>query len=186
MSYIGNQVTSVPFITNIFSGDNSTVRFGPMDRIPASPASIMVFIAGVYKTPSVDYTLDADYINFTVAPSAGSSNIVIHHIGNGVMATQVPADGTVTGAKISNNSIRANNIVAGQITGNLLASNIINSNNIVDGSILGNDIAATSISANQITIGAITGNLIANNAVSGNNIASPADIFDDAFLFGGM
>ena len=67
MSYIGNQVTSVPFITNIFSGDNSTVRFGPMDRIPASPASVMVFIAGVYKTPSVDYTLDSDYINFTVA-----------------------------------------------------------------------------------------------------------------------
>jgi hypothetical protein len=33
---------------------------------------------------------------------------------------------------------------------------------------------------------AVTGNLIANNAVSSNNIVSPPDIFDDAFLFGGM
>jgi len=175
MSYIGNQVTSVPFITNIFSGNASTVRFGPMDRIPASPASIMVFIAGVYKTPSVDYTLDSDYINFTVAPGAGSSNIVIHHIGNGVMATQVPADGTVTGAKISNNSIRANNIVIGQITGNLIGAGAITGNNF-----------AQPITSNLIAVSAITGNLIANNAVSGNNIVSPADIFDDVFLFGGM
>jgi hypothetical protein len=175
MSYIGNQVTSVPFITNIFSGDNSTVRFGPMDRIPASPASVMVFIAGVYKTPSVDYTLDSDYINFTVAPGAGSSNIVIHHMGNGVMATQVPADGTVTGAKISANSVRGNNIVAGQITGNLIGIGAITGNNF-----------AQAITSNLIAVGAITGNLIANNAVSGNNIVSPADIFDDVFLFGGM
>jgi hypothetical protein len=37
-----------------------------------------------------------------------------------------------------------------------------------------------------IQIRAVTGNLIANNAVSSNNIVSPPDIFDDAFLFGGM
>jgi hypothetical protein len=37
-----------------------------------------------------------------------------------------------------------------------------------------------------IQVGAVTGNLIANNAVSSNNIVSPPDIFDDAFLFGGM
>ena len=40
----------------------------------------------------------------------------------------------------------------------------------------------TTIIVNQ----AITGNLVANNAISGNNIVTPPDIFDDAFLFGGM
>ena len=196
MSYIGNQVTSVPFITNIFSGNNSTVRFGPMDRIPASPASVMVFIAGVYKTPSVDYTLDGDYINFTSAPGAGSSNIVIHHMGNGVMATQVPADGTVTGAKISANSVRGNNIVAGQITGNLIAvgaitanhivsgaisgnllsTNIINSNNIVDGAILGNDLGLYSVSGNNIGVGAVSANNFAGGGITSNVLASNLQI----------
>ena len=42
------------------------------------------------------------------------------------------------------------------------------------------------VQAGIIQVGAITGNLIANNAVSSNNIVSPPDIFDDAFLFGGM
>ncbi len=47
-------------------------------------------------------------------------------------------------------------------------------------------IGTTNITGNLIASGAISGNLIANNAVSGNNIVSPPDIFDDAFLFGGM
>jgi hypothetical protein len=176
MSYIGNQVTSVPFITNVFSGDASTVRFGPMDRIPASPASIMVFIAGVYKTPSTDYTLDADYINFAVAPSSGSSNIVIHHMGNGVMATQVPADGTVTGVKLSSNSVRGNNIVAGQITGNLFSGGAISSN--VLASNLSISLTRALESAN-INVTAPNGNVnidIANNLVYYFNANSTANI----------
>jgi hypothetical protein len=52
--------------------------------------------------------------------------------------------------------------------------------------ITGNLIATGAVSGNQIGVSSITGNLIANNAISGNNIVSPPDIFDDAFLFGGM
>jgi len=54
------------------------------------------------------------------------------------------------------------------------------------GAITGNLMSSGSVRANNIVAGEITGNLIANNAVSGNNIVSPPDIFDDAFLFGGM
>ena len=61
-----------------------------------------------------------------------------------------------TGNKIASNAVRGNNIVAGTITGNLIG------------------------------VSAITGNLIANNTITGNAISTPADIFDDAFLFGGM
>jgi hypothetical protein len=172
MSYIGNQVTSVPFITNIFSGDASTVRFGPMDRIPASPASIMVFIAGVYKTPSTDYTLDADYINFAVAPSSGSSNIVIHHMGNGVMATQVPADGTVTGVKLSSNSVRGNNIVAGQITGNLIGTGAISANNFAGGGITSNVLASNL----SISVSRVTETININTAVVGSNSGSGTNV----------
>jgi hypothetical protein len=186
MAYIGNQVIPVPFLVNIFSGNATATNFGPLSRAPAGPASIIVFISGVYKVPGVDYTVDANYIYFATAPASAVNNIVVHHLGNGFMATQVPADGTVTGGKLTGNSIRGNNIVAGTITGNLIADTAIASNNIVVGAITGNLIGIGAVSGNNIGTLQITGNLIANNAVSGNNIVSPPDIFDDAFLFGGM
>lgn len=184
MAYIGNQVTSVPHVVDVYSGDAVTTSFGPLTRAPAGTAAIAVFVSGSYKTPGIDYTLDGDYINFTVAPASGGDNIVIHHLGNGT-TTQVPSDGSVTGSKLAPNSVRGNNIVAGQITGNLLASNIINSNNIVDGAILGNDIAVNAISGNNIGTGAISGNNLGLYSVSGNNIGTGA-ISANNFAGGGI
>jgi hypothetical protein len=120
MSYIGNQVTSVPFTADVFSGTGSTSVFGPLIRIPATVASIAVFVGGSYKTPGIDYTLDSDYIGFTTPPALGTNNIVVHHLGNGVMATQVPADGTVTSAKFSasaNTKITGSGLVGSIIFG---------------------------------------------------------------------
>lgn len=147
MSYIGNQVTSVPHIVDVFSGDGGTVTFGPMVRSPAGVAAIAVFISGSYKTPGIDYTLNGSLITFTVAPASATNNIVIHHLGNGT-TTQVPSDGSVTGTKMAVNSIRANNIVAGQITGNLIATNAISSNNFsaeANSKILGSGIVSSII-----------------------------------------
>jgi hypothetical protein len=104
MSYIGNQVTSVPFTADVFSGDALTTSFGPLVRSPATAASVAVFVGGSYQVPGVDYTINADYVAFTVAPAAGTNNIAVHHLGNGVMATQVPADGSVTPAKFSSSA----------------------------------------------------------------------------------
>jgi hypothetical protein len=120
MSYIGNQVTSVPFTADVFSGDGGTSVFGPLIRIPATVASIAVFVGGSYKTPGIDYTLNSDYIGFTTPPASGTNNIVVHHLGNGVMATQVPADGTVTPAKFSssaNSKIASSGIVGSIVFG---------------------------------------------------------------------
>jgi hypothetical protein len=153
MAYIGNQVSSVLFTVNTFSGDGSATSFGPMDRAPAGPASVAVFVAGSYKTPSVDYTVSGTSINFTSAPALGTNNITIHHLGNGVMATQTPVDGSVTGNKLTPNSIRGNNIVAGQITGNLIGT----------GAITGNLISTGAISANNFAGGGITSNVLASN-----------------------
>ena len=127
MAYIGNQVSSVPFIIDTFSGTGSASVFGQLTRAPAGVASIAVYISGVYKVPGVDYTLNGDMILFTTPPGAGTNNIVIHHMGNG-SATSVPSDGSVTGAKLAANTVRGNNIVAGQITGNQIASGAISGN----------------------------------------------------------
>ena len=98
MSYIGNQVTSVPHVIDTFSGDSGTVRFGPLVRAPAGVAAIAVFISGSYKTPGVDYTLNGDYI----------------------LSTQVPSDGSVTPNKFSssaNSKISSSGIVGSIIFG---------------------------------------------------------------------
>ena len=163
MAYIGNQVSSVLFTVNTFSGDGSATSFGPMDRAPAGPASVAVFVAGSYKTPSVDYTVSGTSINFTSAPALGTNNITVHHLGNGVMATQTPVDGSVTGAKISANSVRGNNIVAGQITGNLIATSVVSSNH------LSSRIAVTNFAANTT----LTLPVFASNGARDTAITSP-------------
>ncbi len=174
MSYIGNQVTTVPHVIDTFNGTGAQTTFGPLTRAPAGTAAVAVFIQGFYQTPGTDYTLNGDVIVFSVAPLNGTT-IVVHHLGNGT-TTQVPSDGSVTGTKMAPNSIRGNNIVAGTITGNLIAA----------GAISGNQIAAGAVSGNQIGAYAVSGNNIGTGAISANNVSEPSDFFDDGFLFGGM
>ena len=102
MANIGNQVTSIPFITDTFSGTGAQTAFTPLTRAPAGSASIAVFIAGVYQPPSA-YTLNGVTLTFSSAPTAGTGNIVILHLGNG-SAVQVPSDGSVTLIKLSNDT----------------------------------------------------------------------------------
>ena len=102
MANIGNQVTSIPFITDTFSGTGAQTAFTPLTRAPAGSASIAVFIAGVYQPPSA-YTLNGVTLTFNSAPTAGTSNIVILHLGNG-SAVQVPSDGSVTLPRLANDT----------------------------------------------------------------------------------
>ena len=122
MSHIGNQVTTVPFITDTFSGNGSTQGF-TLTRAPAGTAAIAVFVAQQYVAP-VNYSVSGTTITFTVAPSSGTNNIVVLHLGAG-SATQVPSDGSVTSIKIS----------AAAVTGDKIGLTAINANNIVDGTI---------------------------------------------------
>ena len=155
MSYIGNQVTSVPHIVDIYNGNGVTTSFGTLARAPAGVAAIAVFVSGAYQVPGIDYTLNGSVITFTVAPATGVNNVVIHHLGNGT-TTQVPSDGSVTGTKLAVNAIRGNNIVAGTIIGNLIGTGAIAGNNIVAGTITGNLIADNAISANHFSSSANT------------------------------
>lgn len=93
MAYIGNTVQTIPFITDTFSGDSSTVSFS-LTRAPASTASIAVFVGGSYQRPGT-YTLSGSVLTFGSAPTTGTSNIVVLHLGNG-QQVQVPSDGSVT------------------------------------------------------------------------------------------
>ena len=102
MAYIGNQVRSVPFVVDNFSGDGSNQNF-TLSRVPASTSSIAVFINGLYQRPTANYSLDIQTISFTTAPASGTNNVLVLHIGEGQIASQVPTDGTVTTPKFAAN-----------------------------------------------------------------------------------
>ena len=143
MSVIGNSVQSVPFITDTFSGNASTVNF-TLTRAPAGTASIAVFISGVYQAPTA-YSLIGDVITFGSAPASGTNNLVILHLGNG-STTQVPSDGSVTTPRIAD----------GAVTGVKLGLTAINANNIVDGTITGAKIASNTIQSGNLTTTGVT------------------------------
>ena len=101
MAYIGNQPTSAPFITDTFSGDNSTTAFLNMTFAPAATSSIAVFVDGSYQTPTLDYTVSGTSLNFSSAPASGTNNIVVLHLGVGASATTTVADGSITTNKLA-------------------------------------------------------------------------------------
>ena len=138
MAIIGNSVQSVPFITDTFSGNASTVNF-TLTRAPAGTASIAVFISGVYQAPTA-YSLTGDVITFVSAPASATNNLVVLHLGNG-STTQVPSDGSVTTPRIA----------AGAVTGDKLGLTSINANNIVNATITGNKIVANTIGSSNLT-----------------------------------
>jgi acetate kinase len=100
MAYIGNQVTSSPFITDSYTGTGSQTAFLNMTHAPAATSSIAVFVDGVYKTPTTDYTVSGTTLNFVSAP-ANNAKVVVLHLGVGAQTTTVVADGSVTQAKLS-------------------------------------------------------------------------------------
>ena len=70
MSYIGNQVTTVPFITDTFSGNSATANF-TLTRAPAGSAAIAVYISGVYQAPTA-YIVTGTTLIFVTPPVVGS------------------------------------------------------------------------------------------------------------------
>jgi hypothetical protein len=98
MANIGNQVTTIPFIADTFSGNSSQQSF-TLTRAPAGTASVAVFIGTAYQVPA-SYTLSGVTLTFVSAPTAGTNNITVLHLGNG-STTQVPSTGSVSLTSLS-------------------------------------------------------------------------------------
>ena len=102
MAAIGNQITSTPYVNDVFSGTGSQTAF-TLTYAPATTAANAVQVEGVYQAPSA-YTLSGTTLTFNSAPAVGSSNIQVLHLSIGSVA-QVPSDGSVTTAKIADGAI---------------------------------------------------------------------------------
>jgi hypothetical protein len=79
MSYIGNQPTSVAFLTDQFSGTGSQTAF-TLSAAPANTASIIVAVSGVLQDPST-YSTAGLTLTFSAAPPSGTGNISVRFLG---------------------------------------------------------------------------------------------------------
>lgn len=89
MAYIGNQPTTVAFLTDQFSGTGSQTAF-TLSAAPANTASILVAVTGVLQDPST-YSVSGTTLTFSAAPPSGTGNISVRFLG-------IPASGVVTTA----------------------------------------------------------------------------------------
>ena len=141
MASIGNQLTSSPYVNDVFSGTGSQTAF-TLTFAPATTAAIAVHVAGVYQSPSA-YTLSGTTLTFNSAPALGSSNIQVLHLSIGFVA-QVPSDGSVTTAKIA----------TGAVTETTIADGAITAAKIADGAIIAADIAANTVTPAKLAYNA--------------------------------
>ena len=89
MPYIGQQPTSVAFLTDTFSGNGSTTAF-TLSAAPANTSSVLVAVSGVLQDPST-YAVSGTTITFSAAPPSGTSNISVRFLG-------IPASNVTTTA----------------------------------------------------------------------------------------
>lgn len=89
MAYIGNEPTSVAFLTDTFSGNGSTTAF-TLSAAPAGTSSILVAITGVVQDPTT-YSTTGTTLTFSAAPPSGTGNISVRFLG-------IPASGVTTTA----------------------------------------------------------------------------------------
>jgi hypothetical protein len=94
MSYIGNQPTSVAFLTDSFSGTGSQTVF-TMSVAPATPSAALVSVSGVVQDPST-YAVSGTTLTFTGAPPSGTGNISVRYLGIPASSVATTAYRTVT------------------------------------------------------------------------------------------
>lgn len=185
MSYIGNQLQSTNFVTDVFTGNASTTAF-TLSRTPASVTSIIVFIDGV-KQASIGgagaYTLSGTTLTFTAAPP---NNAVIEVIHLGVQSVvNVPASATVTANSLAP---ELRTILADQFTANgtgttfALSAPPISSNSVLvtangvvqyDYSVSGSTLILNFTPANGTLIRAAgTGNILTTGTITDDSVST--------------
>ena len=106
MAYIGRQLTQGNFIKlddlqSQFNGTKTTFNLtsGGQAYKPGSGNALLISLGGVIQEAGSAFTVNADQITFSNAPTA-DANIFIIALGNSV-SVGTPADGTVTASKLS-------------------------------------------------------------------------------------
>jgi len=149
MAYIGNQPTTVAFLTDQFNGTGSQTAY-TMTVAPATTSSILVAITGVLQDPST-YSVSGTTLTFSVAPPSGTGNISVRYLG-------IPASGIATTAYRTQTEFTA---TAGQTTFTPPSYTVGFIDVYRNGVLLGSaDFTATNGTTVVLAIGATAGDLI--------------------------
>jgi len=109
MAYVGPQPKlgrnrEVDDISSGFNGSTTafTLQVSGSNVSPGTANDIVVSLGGVIQNPNQDYTIAGSTITFTTAPASGLSFFAVV-LGQSIDSSVVtPADGSVTGTKLSN------------------------------------------------------------------------------------
>lgn len=88
------------FSVQTFSGTGAQTAF-TLSQNPGAIANLEVFLSGVRRAPTTDYTVSGTTLTFTSAPPAGTDNILVRW--GQTLGIGVPADGAVTLSKLGFN-----------------------------------------------------------------------------------
>ena len=114
MPFIGKSPTAgfASIVKDDLTPNGSTTAF-TLSKQVANANDIAVFLGNVRQEPTDAYTVSGTTLTMSEAPASGL-NFYVLHIAGTVESSVVPADGTITSAKIQNDAI----------TGDKLANNI--------------------------------------------------------------
>ena len=109
MAYIGPEPKlgrnrEVDDISSSFNGSTTafTLQVSGSDVSPGTANDIIVSLGGVIQNPNNDFTIAGSTLTFTTAPASGLSFFAVV-LGQSIDSSVVtPADGSVTGTKLSN------------------------------------------------------------------------------------
>ena len=107
MAYIGRQQSSSAFlkldeISSQFNGSKTTfnLKAGGEAFYPDNPYTLLVSLGGVIQAPVTSFTINADQIVFSAAPSAGASFFIVVLATTNVAPLKTLTVGSRDGAKI--------------------------------------------------------------------------------------
>ena len=102
MRYLGNEPQFTQYPSKFFNGDGTAMTV-TLDYSPPNAAALLVFIDGVRQDTSA-YTLSGTSMTFTGTVPSGTNNVQVVHLGL-TQDVAVPADDTITTAKLQDDAI---------------------------------------------------------------------------------
>ena len=102
MGYIGNSYAqqAVQPATDFFNGNGSTTAF-TLTRPLQTVYTVEVVVNNVQQNPANAYSISGNTINFTAAPSTGTSNIYVNYNAITAQTSVQPGQGTVGNQQLS-------------------------------------------------------------------------------------
>jgi hypothetical protein len=185
MPYIGRQLTQGNFIKlddlqSQFNGTKTTFSLtaGGQTYKPGSSNALLVSLGGVIQEAGSAYTLNNDEITFSNPPTA-DANIFIIALGNSV-SIGVPADDSVTNAKLSANLGEYSGIGTIILTGIVSATSLRGSGALLTGVSAGKFISETAGIVTNTPVG------INTSTVDDKDLTGIGNSFKGLYIGNGM